>query len=149
MCFGVSILVFSSCKDGTRSVPKTETHSAKGFYLKTASLKEQGEYIRKSIIALLSGNSTVDGGLFDVEGYLSINSKPQCFLYLDKDSISENIYMNGILMIFNSNDNEKLFMGASLSGKVCRIRGEFRLKSEVDYGWSSGTIYVHDVSVRP
>jgi len=122
---------------------------AKGFLLKTSRFRDEYEYRRMSIVALLSGNSVLNRAMVDVEGVFCINTKPQCFLYLDQESVKERRYFNGVFLTFDSEQDEKAVLAQAKSGSSCRIFGKFLTKSEVDYGWSSGTLQVHQIEVFP
>jgi hypothetical protein len=136
------------CGDRAPKSPTQANAQSGSFQLKTMLLKQNGEYVRKSIVKFLTGGESLDGGLFDVDGYFYINSKPQCYLYLNKESFNDKMYMNGIYLSFESSDDERTALSSQMSGRPCRVLGRFYSKSEVDYGWSSGTIQVHNIYIN-
>jgi len=153
---GVGFLSTVGCgKNFTVETPPTPATAAltkaevKGFLHKSSRFRDEYEYGRMSIVALLSGNSVLNRAMVDVEGVFFINTKPQCFLYLDQESVKERRYFNGVFLTFDSEQDEKAVLAQAKSGSSCRIFGKFLTKSEVDYGWSSGTLQVNKIEVFP
>ena len=117
------------------------------FHYKSGAFQPHEECRRVSLVALLAGDPAWDGQWVDVEGVLDINSSLDVSLYLDQESWKLQRYLNRVDFDFPCDEDSDKVLASGIEGGNARVRGQFHLKSQAPYGWSSGTLMVHSLSV--